>query len=88
MREIPFHFPRELSAYVMANADALPNAQLVHRRIDYRETAEYRVLEPGGTTSTRTVTSGGIFGSRNVRRTPAVYMDGDSGKENEKASSS
>ena len=43
---IPFHFPRELSAYVMAGEYALPNAQLVRRRIDYQETAEYRVVRP------------------------------------------
>lgn len=43
---IPFHFPHELSAYVMAGEYSLPNAQLVRRRIDYQETAEYRVVGP------------------------------------------
>ncbi|VDM15831.1 unnamed protein product [Hydatigera taeniaeformis] len=43
---IPFHFPREFSAYVMAGEYAVPNAQLVRRRIDYQETAEYRIVRP------------------------------------------
>lgn len=43
---VSFHFPRDFSAYVMAGEYAVPNAQLVRRRIDYQETAEYRVVRP------------------------------------------
>ncbi|CUT99140.1 SUN domain containing protein 1 [Echinococcus multilocularis] len=38
--------PKRLPSYVMAGEYAVPNAQLVRRRIDYQETAEYRVVRP------------------------------------------
>ncbi|KAL5105992.1 hypothetical protein TcWFU_000006 [Taenia crassiceps] len=38
--------PKNLPSYIMAGEYAVPNAQLVRRRIDYQETAEYRLVRP------------------------------------------
>ncbi|KAM7536455.1 hypothetical protein Aperf_G00000083075 [Anoplocephala perfoliata] len=44
--------PKQLPSYVMSGEQAVPNAHLVRRRIDYQEVAEYRVLQPTGATTT------------------------------------
>ncbi|VUZ43834.1 unnamed protein product, partial [Hymenolepis diminuta] len=50
--------PKQLPSYVMAGEHSVPNAQLVRRRIDYQEVAEYRMLKPtAGSTTTKTSTT-------------------------------
>lgn len=71
MRAIPHHFPHNLSAYVMAGPDALPNAQLVLRRINYQETAEYRVFDEANGTSRTTTGSSALAAPLNARPPPA-----------------
>nr|CDS28442.1 SUN domain containing protein 1 [Hymenolepis microstoma] len=50
--------PKQLPSYVMAGEHSVPNAQLVRRRIDYQEVAEYRMLQPAASsTTTKTTTN-------------------------------